>query len=134
MRKIRYRDKSGGTTRDSLQRAKKHLGRLGAITEIRGVRWTSVRSAMNPQTPYKGQHEAVLIRGPKGTMRFEGVRWGYFGEGCRGLSQILQACGLSKDAADAIANNTDRKDEDGIDFSIKFPTPIPVNPDVIKTY
>lgn len=131
MRKIRYRDNSLGSSKISLERAKKHLGRLGSVTEIRGYRYTTIRSAKDPSMPFQGQYEAMMVVGPKGSMRFSGVSWGYSGYGPRAAIQILMACGLTEAAAMAVAFGTERKSDDGVDFTIKFSTPVPIDVDRI---
>jgi hypothetical protein len=122
MAKLRYRDHSGGVTYKSLKAANRNLYKLDTVTEIRGYRYTSASN-----NTYTTQHEAVLVKGPKGSMRFEGMLWSYSGEGPRGLVKLLEACGLNRYAAQAIAFNTPRKSEDGVDFTVKFPVPVPVN-------
>lgn len=126
MAKLRYRDHSGGVTQKSLKAANRNLYKLDTITEIRGYRFTSTRRPAGSNN-YTTQHEAVLIKGPRGSMRFEGVLWSYKGTGPNGLVHLLEACGLNRYAAQAIAFNTPRKSEDGVDFTVKFPVPVPVN-------
>lgn len=126
---LRYRDHSHGITNNSLRKAHNNLHKLGTVTEIRGYRFTSTGKA-----GYPIQHEAVLLKGPHGSMRFEGFLWGYTGEGPRGLVQLLKACGFTQSAALTIAYYTERKNEDGVDFVIKLPVPVDVNPNVINVY
>src|SRR3982750_1190228 len=98
MAKLRYRDHSGGVTHKSLKAANRNLYKLGTVTEIRGYRFTSTRCPAGSNA-YTTQHEAVLIKGPKGSMRYDGVLWSYGGTGPNGLVQLLKACGLSERTA-----------------------------------
>lgn len=130
MGKLRYRDHACGVTSHSLRAAKRNLAKLGEVSEIRGYRYTSTRSA-GFTVPYTAQHECILVKGPKGTQRYEGLLYSYFGEGPRGLVQILKACGFNQQAAEAIAFYTPRGTKNGTDFVIKFPIPVPVDPNKI---
>jgi hypothetical protein len=127
---VRYRDRSGGVTNKSLRAAKRNLAKLGEVTEIQGYRFTSTRKPKGFGA-YTTQHECLRLSGPRGTHRYEGVLWGYYGEGPRGLVQILEACGLNVQAAEDIAFNTPRGNKNGTDFIIKFPVPVRVQPNKI---
>ena len=106
----RYRDNSG-CTRMGLERMEKHLAKIGQVVEIQGKRWSG---------KYRHQ-EGVLVKGTSGTARFNSVLWGYFGEGPRGLIQLLVKIGLDQSVAETVAFRTPRHDQDGIDWKITFP-------------
>jgi len=106
----RYRDNSGAT-RLGLQRMEKHLAKIGQVVEIQGKRWSG---------KYLHQ-EGVFVKGMTGTARFNSVLWGYGGEGPRGLVQLLVRLGVDKQVAETVAFRTPRHDQDGLDWTIKFP-------------
>ena len=122
---LRYRESSAGVTDKSKKAAALNLDKIGDVKEIRGYRFTSTRKMGNDT--YTTDHECVLVRGTKGTARFQGFLWGYSGEGPRGLVQLLECCGLSHNAAWTVAYKTPRRMRDGIDWSIRYPVPVPID-------
>jgi hypothetical protein len=122
---MRYRDNSGGVTHKSLAAMSRNLRKVGDVLEIRGYRFVSTRHPKGCN-PYTTDHEAVLVKGTKGTARFDGFLWGYGGTGPNGLRVLLEACGFNDKAAQAIAFNTPRKREPGTDFVIQFPVGVPI--------
>jgi hypothetical protein len=122
---LRYRESSAGVTEKSKKAAALNLDKIGDVKEIRGYRFTSTRKIGNGS--YNSEHECVLVKGTNGTARFQGFLWGYCGEGPRGLVQLLECCGLTQSAAEAVAYKTPRRMRDGIDWSIRFPVGVPIN-------
>lgn len=53
---------------------------MGKIKYIKGYRYRG---------RYGASHEAVLVVGEKGSIRFGGLLWGYSGEGPRGLHELF---------------------------------------------
>lgn len=89
----RYRENSG-VTEESLNRAKRHLHKLGKLLEVKGYVYRG---------RYGATHTGVLVRGEKGTARFSGFAWGYGGEGPRGLYRLLTELGVEDAQAKATA-------------------------------
>lgn len=98
-------------TRDALDRMDKVIAKVGQVTKVKGYRYFG---------RYQTTHEAVMLYGTKGTARLSGVLWGYFGEGSRGLVQLLTKLGLDQSKAETIAFSTPRRNEIGTDWSIDF--------------
>jgi hypothetical protein len=111
----RYRnDRSTLHNRDAFDRI---LPKLGRIKEVRGYRYLG---------RYQAYHEAVLVKGTKGSARFGGLLWGYGGEGPRGLVELLVKLGVHRERAEAIAFRTPRHDynKPGSDWVVYFlPSP-----------
>jgi hypothetical protein len=112
--KYRYRDHTGGITRSSLERATRNLHKIGQPYLVRGYRYRTTGAR------YNIVREAVLVKGDRGTARFEGLLWGYGGEGPRGLKALLIRLGISKSDAARIALDTPRLDEVGIDWELEI--------------
>lgn len=106
----KYRDYNGSSrhTRKVMERI---LAKVGEVVSVRGYRYIG---------RYFALHEAVLVRGTKGTARFNGVNWGYHGEGPRTLIQLLRLVGMSESMSQHIAFNSCRKDEVGTDWKAEF--------------
>ena len=102
----RYRDNSG-CTRLSIDRAAKHLAKIGRIVRIEGKRWRGKY----------GIDEAVLTTGSLGTIRLSGFLWGYGGEGPRGLTTFLVYVGLPAELAKQAANSP-RLEDLGVDWTL----------------
>lgn len=77
-KKYRYRDYAG-TTQASIK-AMKHLTKIGRVKYIRGYTYRG---------RYNTEHNAVLVVGELGSVRFNGFAWGYGGTGPNGLKQLL---------------------------------------------
>src|ERR1044072_5105023 len=107
-KKIRYRDKSGGVTRKSLQAVKNNLNKVGYHYSIIGYRYNGT--------------EYVMVKGEKGTARFAGFCWGYSGEGVRGLAQLLMACNIPRETANWYSRNIRRNWtlKNNTDWEIQF--------------
>jgi hypothetical protein len=88
----RYRD-NAGSTKGSLKRLK-HLEKLGKFLYVKGYVY---------QGRYGTKHHGVLVRGRKGTARFNGFAWGYGGEGPRGLAQLLKLLGVEQQVIEETA-------------------------------
>lgn len=97
MTKYRYRDLTGGVTRPSIERMKKHIHKIGKVKMIRGIAWLN-----------KHGHDqwAVIVRGDKGYARFEGFLWGYGGEGPHGLLELFKELNIPQKPAEFIAFKT----------------------------
>jgi hypothetical protein len=116
-RKYRYRDNSCGVTRISLERMKRHLQKIGVPKIVRGYRFVSTRR--HDSMVHTTDREAVLVIGTKGSARFEGLCWGYGGEGPRGLRDLLVECGLPNEQAEKVAFESHRSDDCGTDWEIR---------------
>jgi hypothetical protein len=90
----RYRDHSGGVTQFSLDRLDLPLSKIGRPIEVKGYTYWG---------RYDTDHAAVMVKGTRGTARFEGFSWGYSGEGPHGLRTLLMRLGLTKEAAELVA-------------------------------
>ena len=86
MKKYRYRDHAG-TTQSSIDRAKKHLYKVGSIYKIRGY--------------IHSDRTHVMVYGSRGTARFDAFAWGYGGTGPNGLIQLLKSLQANFDIADS---------------------------------
>lgn len=112
---MRYRDNACGVTNVTLRKMGRAIAKLGRIKSIRGYRYIG---------RYNVDHEAVLVRGENGTARFEGVLWGYYGEGPAGLVQLLERCGVDKERARLVAYSTHRRCPTiGTDWTLDFSRP-----------
>lgn len=98
-------DRSTRHNRDSFDR----IERLGRIKYVKGYRYFG---------RYQTSHEAVLVVGEHGSIRFGGLLWGYIGEGPRGLRELLVKIGVPEQAADNIAFNTPRLNTLGEDWRL----------------
>jgi len=112
----RYRDNSGGVTQISIKYAEKHILKLGKLLRIKGYRFQSTR--LDGPKPLTLTHEAVLVVGEKGSARFEGFLWGYFGEGPHGLRELLRQCGVEDWLAHRITYGTPRGKDLGTDWEL----------------
>src|SRR5262252_4647854 len=104
----RYRCEQG-TTRQARPRFAK-CSRLGNILSIEGRRYRS-----NGIT-----HERVFVTGTHGTARFDGLCWGYSGEGPRGVRDLLLFLGLNRILAEQVAFKAPRGAECGTDWRINL--------------
>jgi hypothetical protein len=98
---MRYRYRFCNCSSKVMPAAKRHLWKLGTLISIQGYRYHG---------RYCTDHEAVLIRGTKGTARMSGVCWGYGGEGPHALRDLLLLLGVDKATADKTAFTTPRSD------------------------
>jgi len=104
----RYRCEKGTTRQARPMFAK--CSRLGNILSIEGRRYKS-----------KGiTHERVFVTGTHGTARFDGLCWGYGGEGPRGVRDLLLFLGLNSVLAEQVAFKAPRHERLGTDWSIKL--------------
>lgn len=115
----RYRN-HGGSTHRSIK-AFKHLPKLGRILEVRGYTIISTRKSSEGNR-YSVMRPFVMVKGENGSARFDGLLWGYKGEGPRGLATLLVTLGLFIDDAQALdfVSRQEWKNEVGIEFSIKI--------------
>lgn len=113
---LRYRDNACGITRISLDRLH-NIKKLGKLHKIRGYRWRSTRTA-GFSSPCTTDHEGVLVYGEHGTARYSGVLWSYFGQGPRGLIELLKICGISEEFAKQISYNSPRGNFPGTDWTV----------------
>lgn len=114
---IRYRDRSFGLTRKSVN-ALKHVERLGEIKKIIGYRYKARCKFESGFLPV--MREAVKVFGENGYAVFSGFCWGYGGEGPRGLHQLLLACKLHETIANNVAFKQPRYFDVGIDWEVEF--------------
>ena len=85
--------------------------KLGKLRYVKGYRYFG---------RYYTTHEAVLVVGEHGSVRFGGLLWGYFGQGPRGLRSLLMNIGLTKEVAEEISFGSDRLSELGEDWRYDF--------------
>jgi hypothetical protein len=89
------------------KRVARNVQRLGLILKVVGHRYAaSIRSATSTFTT---TFEVVTVYGVNGTARFPAC-WGYGGSGPHVVRRILMECGMSSDAAEAIAFTSPRND------------------------
>lgn len=100
--RLRY-DYSTRMCRDRFER----IARIGKIKYVKGYRYFG---------RYSTTHEAVLLVGEFGTIRFGGFCWGYSGEGPRGLFDLLIRVGVPAEKANELAFKTPRKHVVGEDW------------------
>lgn len=105
---IRYRDVSGSTFKSL--KATKHLQKLGDLLYVRGYVYQS----------RNGRRTGVIVRGTKGTARFNAFAWGYQGTGPRGLFEFLQKIGVAADIAKTTVFNTLWEDSIGEKWRINL--------------
>jgi hypothetical protein len=98
-------DRSTRHNRDSFDRIKK----LGRLKYIKGYRYFG---------RYHTSHEAVLVVGEFGSIRFGGLLWGYSGEGPRGLHELLLKVGVPSQKASSIAFHAPRLEALGEDWRL----------------
>ena len=97
-REYRYRDHAGSTRR-SLE-AIQHLPKIGFPQYVRGY---CHASRFSDGTPTK--RVAVLVRGSKGSIRFECLNWGYGGTGPCGLRELFSHLRVPDYIANFIAHD-----------------------------
>jgi len=111
---IRYRRKACST--NQAIKAFPNVNKLGKLSKIVAKRIRSTRTGGG--YTFTATHEAIMVYGEHGTARFEGLSWGYGGEGPRGTHQLLIACGVPDTLAKDAAFKTNRQDNPGIDWTI----------------
>lgn len=74
MKRYRYRDHAS-TTHSSIERALKHTYKCGSLFKIIGY--------------IHGGRTHVMVKGCRGTARFDAFAWGYGGTGPNGLNRFL---------------------------------------------
>ena len=126
MAKYRYRQSRNecGVTSKALARMRLHLRKIGCPLLVRAYRFQSAR-----RHDYQGEaervimqsREAVMVKGTRGSARFEGFCWGYGGEGPRGLRNLLLMLGVPIGAAEKLAFGSTRKYDHGTDWEYKVP-------------
>lgn len=89
------------------------LAKLGHITYVKAYRYFG---------RYGTNHEAIMVKGENGTARFNGLCWGYGGEGPSGTCELLLKLGLTVAEAQMMAYNKPRRDFNqlGVDWEIFF--------------
>lgn len=85
------------------------LKKIGKVLYVKGYRYFG---------RYHTSHEAVLVRGEKGSVRFGGLLWGYGGEGPRGTHELLTLLGVPADRAWEVAFQTPRLNQLGEDWRL----------------
>jgi len=113
----RYRDMASGATKRSTNRFH-HLDKIGTPLMVKAYRFNSARGNEGNQSI---KREAILVKGSNGSARFEGLCWGYYGEGPRGLKQLLLKLGIPQKRAELLANESDRGDDVGTDWEYALP-------------
>ncbi len=108
---LRYRKRNCST--DTARKSFHNVDKLGKIEKIVAKRFMSDRG-------YITDRECIMVYGENGTMRFEGLSWGYFGEGSRGTYELLQKCSVKDDLAKHAAFVAKRLDTVGTDWVISF--------------
>ena len=80
-----------GYTRTSV-RSMKHIPKVGAVKSVKGYTYYSTRGG------FRSHKTAVAVIGDRGRVRFEGLNWGYEGEGPRGLQKLFDLLKVNADA------------------------------------
>jgi len=106
--KTPYRYRWDGASSGARKRFERLVKRLGHIKYVRGYRWQG----------RWGKREGVLLVGENGSARFQGVCWGYSGEGPRTLINLLIELGVSLELANAIGYEAKRGDDVGDDWRL----------------
>ena len=120
---VNYRYEHGNSHKAEIF-APKHIKRLGKILSIEGYRWISTRSYMEngERIAWRNTHERLRIRGENGQCIFDGVCWGYNGQGPRALAKILIESGIDVGIANFISKNAPRNHKKGCDWKITIGT------------
>lgn len=100
---MRYRSNAGSTVR-AMDRATKHLPRIGNVLEVRATR--------------VNHNEYIFIKGERGSVRLTGFCWGYHGEGPRGLVSILRSLHVPQATAELVFSSP-RNDSPGVDWRLR---------------
>ena len=95
MYRYRKRDGRSSTVLKAFNRCRH---KLGTITRIVAHRFAATRGT--GEGVFTTEFEVITIYGTNGTARFDGVCWGYGGEGPHAVKKLLQAAGVSNDAAE----------------------------------
>ena len=111
---IRYRRKACSTNQAIAKFD--HIARLGQIKMIVAKRFRAARPKLGITSPIT--HECIMVYGEHGTARFEGLCWGYSGEGPRGTHALLKKCGVPEPLGTEAAFKTPRMDNEGVDWII----------------
>lgn len=114
MSKYRYRDNAGTTFR-SIQAIENHLHKVGQIKEVKGYVYKG---------RYNTTHVGVMVKGDRGSARFSGLSWGYFGTGPNGLRQLLSKLGLDNNTIADVAHYNVKWEPNKVGefWNIKFKT------------
>lgn len=103
MSKKEYRYRSGrcGVTRYSVERLH-HLVKVGRVQYIRACAYLSRKDSII--------RLAIIVRGDRGYARYEGLCFGYYGEGPHGLRRLFEALNVPEPIAKRIAHDTKSPD------------------------
>jgi hypothetical protein len=102
---------------------RKHLRKIGQPQVVRAYRFCTARKKWaTDDIGIQFDREAVLVKGTRGSARFEGFCWGYGGEGPRGLRNLLLMLGVPIGVAEQVAFEKQRKDKCGTDWEYEVPT------------
>lgn len=113
---VAYRYEHGSSSRVA-KYAPRHIRRLGKITRIIGYRFFSKRTTNG--IVWSNTHERVKFIGENGYCIFDGVCWGYSGQGPRTLRDLLMVAGIQDEIIlSSICFNSRRNDKVGIDWEI----------------
>jgi hypothetical protein len=106
MKRYRYRWSAAEKRLDGI------LERIGPVRSVQGYRYLG---------RYGTDHEAVLVRGEKGTARFNGILWGFRGDRTAGTVELLQRIGVHKERAENVIFSSPRDFPNlGIDWFVRF--------------
>jgi hypothetical protein len=115
---VKYRYEYGSSSKVE-ENAPKHIDRLGKIHEIIGYRWYSKRTSNG--VTYSNFHERVKFVGENGFCIFDGVCWGYFGQGPRTLKGLLIHAGINDNhLTDSVCFFSPRNNKVGVDWTISI--------------
>ena len=117
MTKYAYHYRSNAGSTQGARTRFGHVANLGKLLSVKGIRFNSTAFG------FQSSKERVQVRGENGTATYDGLCWGYFGEGPCGLVELLAGhCGIEKPAAEMVACSSLRKDKTGIDWEINLET------------
>jgi len=106
-----YRSKAGST-----QRARErfhNVPSVGKLLSVKGYRFVSNAEGV------RTDRERVQVRGELGTATYDGLCWGYGGEGPRGLVDLLELqCRIPRRKAEMVAFAACRGDKSGTDWEV----------------
>lgn len=114
------------TSRKAEAYAERVIPQLGRIRWILATRFTTTQTSrwrengvVRKSEPLTIDREYLYVYGDKGYARFNGVCWGYSGEGPRTVYKILTMCGLDNATAMRLAFESRRLNEDGMSWEWK---------------
>ncbi len=88
------------------------LAKIGPVRSVQGYRYFG---------HFQMQHEAILLRGERGTVRISGLLWGFNGEHSRPTVELLVKLCVHRERAENVVFNSERAyPQLGVDWFIRF--------------